>query len=864
MVGAATVLTVVLSLAAPPGAAAAAAAAAEPAPATCNGQPAPWLDVSRGPDERAGLAVGELTLDEKIAYLGSLRDAEHFRETPPVQRLCLPALRLNNGSAGVSTGGPVQFPATALPAPIGLAATWDTDLAHRYGVVGGRETRSQGRNLLEGPDLNLARVPVNGRTFEAYGEDPYLAGEITVANVRGIQSQGVIADIKHYAANNQETNRSTINEVIDERTLREIYLPAFEAGVKRGGSGSVMCAKNKVNGVFSCQHPHLLTDILRGDWGYDGFVVSDFDSCHETVACANNGMEFELPQSRFFSNAALRAAIDAGTVTVATVDLQVRRILRTMIRFGIVDRPQAVTPIDAAAGGAESRRIAERAAVLLKNDGATLPLPPAGVRSIALVGPYAGAAYSGGGGSSHVLPLYSVSPVDGVRNRLGPDVTIRYARGVDTSGPPAVPTTALHPPGQPDRAGLLGEYFPNPTLSGDPQVTRIDPNVNFAFGSGEPAPELPVDMFSVRWTGTVDAPVTGDYVLATTSDDGSRLFVDGELVVDNWGNHGSRTVTANRHLDAGPHSVKVEYYDNTGGASVTFGWLPPGANGSALQEAVDAARASDVAVVMVGDDESEGRDRPSLALSTGQDALVDAVVAANPRTVVVVKSGAPVLMPWVDRVPAILEAWYPGEEDGNVVASLLFGDANPSGRLPVTFPRREADVPANTPAQYPGVGGVATYSEGIFMGYRHYDRAGIEPLFPFGYGLSYTTFAMRDLRVLTAGRPTPGLAVASVAVTNTGTRAGNQVVQVYLGKPATEAVPQPPRQLVGFANVALAPGETRRVNVPLTPRSFAHWDTDISRWVAPDGTYQVYAGASSRDLPLSAPVEVRGAPSVPA
>src|SRR2546430_2135281 len=407
------------------------AAAEDPAPGDCAG--APWMDRSRTADERAGLVLAQLTLDEKVQETASMLDATHSRETPPIPRLCLPGLRLNNGSAGVSTGGPVQFPATALPAPIGLAATFDPALARRYGVVEGQETLNQGRNLLEGPDINIARVPVNGRTFEAYGEDPFLAGQISAADIRGIQSQGVIANVKHFAANNQETNRTTINELIDERTLHEIYLPAFEASVEQGHSGSVMCAKNQVNNEFSCQNRELLTDILRGSWGFPGFVVSDFNSCHDTVKCANNGMEFELPAANFFSNAALKAALAAGTVTQATIDVHVGRILATMIRFGIFDRPQTTSPIDASAGGAVSRDIAERGAVLLKNDAGTLPLNAGALHSIAVIGPFAGAAMTGGGGSSHVLPLYTVSPVDGIRNRVGAGVAVSSDDGSDVT-----------------------------------------------------------------------------------------------------------------------------------------------------------------------------------------------------------------------------------------------------------------------------------------------------------------------------------------------------------------------------------------------------------------------------------------------
>jgi len=824
---------------APPGRAAPAAAVPE-----CNGAPAPWLDATRSADERARLVIEQMTLDEKISMLGSLRDAQHFRETLPIARLCTPALRMNNGSAGVSTGGPEQFPATALPAPIGLAATWDPADAYRYGSVAGRETRDQGRDLLEGPDVDLARVPVGGRVFEAYGEDPRLTSEMVVVTVRGIQSQGTIADVKHFAANTQEDNRNSVDEVIDERTLREIYLPGYEAGVRRGGSGSVMCAKNKVNGQFSCHNNTLLTDILRNEWGFQGFVISDFDSCHNTHDCINAGTEFELPQSKFFSGTALKAAIDAGQVTVATVDRAVYRIFTTMIRFGVFDRPRTTSPIDAVAGGTAAREIAQRAAVLLKNDRNALPLDPTALRSIAVLGPYAGAAHTGGGGSSRVLPIYKVDPVDGIKSRVGPGVEVRYAQGVSAGGPPPVPTAALNPPGQPTQNGLLGEYFPNRNFEGAPQVTRIDENVAFNFGSGEPAPELPVNNFSIRWTGTLNAPTAGDYVLSTTSDDGSRLFIDGKLVVDNWGTHLARTVTATVPLSAGPHDVRIEYFDGSGSAVMRFGWFPPGALTDVLKEAVDAARASDVAVVMVGDNQSEGRDAATLALSVGQDQLIEAVVAANPRTIVVVKSGSPALMPWVDKVPAILQAWYPGEEDGNVVASLLFGDVNPSGKLPITFPKRDEDVPANTPEQYPGVGNVARHTEGVFVGYRHYDARGIEPLFPFGHGLSYTSFRMGQVF---AWPNRDGSVTALTQVTNTGQRTGAEVVQLYVGKPATAAVPQPPRQLGGFTKVTLRPGETRQVVLRLPARAFAHWDVATHRWLVPAATYRVYAGSSSRD-----------------
>jgi beta-glucosidase len=526
-----------------------------------------------------------------------------------------------------------------------------------------------------------------------------------------------------------------------------------------------------------------------------------------------------------------------------------------MLKFGVFDREHTTSPIDAVGDGRIARDIAEKAAVLLKNDKATLPLDPTKLGSVAVIGPYAAAAKTGGGGSSSVLPIYKVNPVDGIRSRLGAGVDVTYAQGVSAGGPPPVPNAALNPPDQPGQTGLKGEYWPNKDFAGPPQVTRIDEKVAFNFRSGEPAPEVPVNDFSVRLTGTVTASTTGDYTLATTSDDGSRLYIDDKLVVDNWGTHLTRTVTANVHLDAGPHKVRLDYFDGSGGANVTFGWFPPGALNDVLTEAVDKAKAADVAVVMVGDDESEGRDRTTLALSTGQDELVAAVVAANPRTIVVVKSGAPVLMPWVDKVPAVLEAWYPGQEDGNAVASLLFGDVNPQGKLPITFPKKDSDMAAGTPAQYPGVNGVATYSEGLNVGYRHFDANEVEPLFPFGHGLSYTTFKLRRMLA------TPGFnghAFVTAEVTNTGTRAGTEVIQVYVGKPSTAAVPQPPRQLGAFTTVTLKPGQTKRVVLHLTPRAFAHWDPVRDEWVVPAGRYQLYVGDSSRNLPLSAPVRMWG------
>jgi beta-glucosidase len=660
------------------------------APSTANAQDA---------DARARQIVSQMTLDEKIQELHGIMDSTHFRVVPGITRLGIPDLNITNGPAGATQGGPGhEGPATALPAPISLAATWDIHLAYLYGTIVGAEANDLANGFLEGPNINIARVPKNGRTFEGYGEDPYLVGQMAVSNVEGIQSQGVIAEVKHYAGNNQETDRESINDEIDERTLREIYLPHFEAAVKQGRVGAVMCAYNKVNGPFSCENDLLMNQILKTEWGFGGFITSDFGAVHNTLPSALAGLDVEMPTGVYFGDA-LKDAVESGAVPISVIDDKLIRRFRTMITSGVFDNPPTIQPIPAEADGALARQLAEEGVVLLKNDGGILPLDASQLHSIAVVGPYAAQAMTGGGGSAHVTPLYTVNPVPGIQNRVGSQVSVSFAEGDD------------------------------------------------------------------------------------------------------------------------------------------------------IPAAVSLAQSAEVAIVMVGDNESEGTDH-SISLgvvqNVQQDQLIQAVAAANPNTIVVVKSGSAVLMPWVDLVRAIVEAWYPGEEDGNAVAAVLFGDFNPSGKLPLTFPRNEADLPTDTPERHPGVNGVAYYSEGIFVGYRHYDALGIEPLFPFGHGLSYASFYYSNLAIT----PMEGQMGINLDVTNTGNRAGGEVVQLYVGLPSTDQVPQPPKWLKGFEKVRLDRGETAHVHFVLDARSLSYWDTTIHNWAVAPGTYQVLVGSSSRDIRL--------------
>jgi beta-glucosidase len=659
------------------------------------------MNQSLAPERRAALLVQQMTLDEKISQIHMMDVRDHPREVAGVARLGIPPFKVTNGPLGAGPGdsrGPQ--PATALPAALGLAASWDPALAQEFGEVAGKEVADRSEDLIEGPGLNITRVPRNGRNFEYFGEDPFLSGHMGVAEVRSIQQQGVIAEIKHYAANSQETNRKTINEIIEERTLREIYLPAFEAVVKEANLGAVMAAYPNVNGEFCSENTHLLKDILRGDWRFKGFVQSDYTGTTNAVRAARAGLDLAMKPNHYSGE--MKTAITNGEVLETTVDVMVERRFTQMFRFGMFDQARTPKPIPAKKDGAISRSIAGQGAVLLKNSDKTLPLDAKAIHSIAVIGPYAGAAHTGGGGSSQVKPLYNVAPVDGIKSHVGTNVIVTYD------------------------------------------------------------------------------------------------------------------------------------------------------NGTIAEAAAAIAKAADVAMVMVGNTDREGRDRPNLSLPTNQDALVSAVAAANPKTIVILKTGGAVLMPWLDQVPSILEVWYPGEEDGNVVADLLFGDVNPSGKLPLTFPKTESEVPASTPEQYPGVKGNAVYSEKLLVGYRWYDAQNVAPLFPFGYGLSYTTFAVNKLSVSRfSGRA--GVRVA-FNVVNTGSRAGAEVVQIYVAAPPDAG--EPPRQLKGFAKVKLKPGETRHVTITLDQRAFSIWDPSAGHWVLAPGQHQILVGTSSRDLPLRSTVVV--------
>jgi beta-glucosidase len=861
-----------------------------------QGPPAsrPWTDSSQPPDARAEALLGAMALEEEIDLATGERCLLYGYYNAPIARLGIPALTMTDGPAGIRipyqrvNGGR----ATQLPAPIALAASFDPTAASEQGDVLGAEAFLTGHNVLLGPTLDLARDPLAGRTFEGFGEDPLLAARLAAPFIQAIQKHPVIADAKHYVAYGQETDRFTVDAELDERALRELYLRPYQAAVADAQVGSVMCGFNRVNGAFACEDRHLLTDVLKGELGFQGYVLSDWASIHGTVLAATAGLDQELAFEKYFGHSLL-GAVQRGEVARDVVDDKARRILRSMFRLGLMDQPVQPGPLAEADDSDRSEQIAEQGVVLLQNRDGLLPLSAGALRSIAVIGADADTAAAQGGGAARVEPTSSVTPLDGLRQRAGPGVDVRFAPGGDPvspahllPGPPAIPSSVLTPEGFDDGTrGLRAQYWLNPSFAGPAEVIRVDHEAAVSLGffdypsvDASSEPQLPesfaLQKISARWNGTLTAPATGTYTFTLTDRGQGWVWLDGALVIDHSGSHELDSRSATVQLAAGTkHDLRVDYVADAPsigvatdrGGDLKLGWqMPAGTVLSTTREAVALAAASDVAVVVARDYGTEERDRLDLSLPSEQDALIAAVAAANPRTVVVLTTGQGTSMPWLPAVSAVVQAWYPGQRQGDVVARVLFGDVNPSGKLPLTFPRSldQTPVGAQPAPTQDQIGPVIAWSEGLLMGYRWYDAKGIAPLFPFGYGLSYTTFGYSGLEVAPATVDAAGRRTAQVSFTlaNTGGRAGAEVAQVYVGPCPGEADPVPHR-LAGFSKVALDPGASRRVTVALAPEAFERWDPAAHAWTSPACETPVFVGSSSRDFMLSGVIRGATAPS---
>ena len=780
---------------------------AAPASAQC-----PWVNSQQPIAQRVADVIGHMTLGNEITIVegdGTAPPNPYVFYMPGIPSLCIPYLGEEDGPAGVADQ---QTGVTQLPAGVGLAATWSPSLANHYGQVIGQEELGKGAEVNLGPTVNIDRDPRWGRSFEAFTEDPFLNSALTVGEIDGVQSQGEMSQVKHFDAYNQETNRNSPqdNVVVSNRVLHEIYMPAFDAAVHQANVASLMCAYSYVNGYASCNDSDLLNTTLKQEWGFQGFVTSDYGALHG-VDGAQDGTDQEQPFNTNFGQP-LETAVETGTIPKSVLNTMVQRILTQMFRFGFIDHPPTATTsatVTTPAHVAVSTNVADSSATLLKNTGQTLPLSANHAGTVAVIGPSASPTpTSGGGGSAYVLPSQTVTPLQGLEAAAGHGTHLDYQQGLPTDASlPAIPSSALSP-----------AYAPTP--------------------------------YGGTYSGTLTAPETGTYVLALTNPCGcytpTYLSLNGQQIIDNPSTPPVNVFSVAVNLVQGQ-----TYPIAISGDSSALTWATPSALAPGIASAVTAARAASTAVVVVSDDtESEATDRLSLNLPSAQDELISAVAAANRHTVVVVNAGAPIAMPWLPQVAAVLDAWYPGETNGTSLARVLFGRVDPGGHLPVTFPTSLTQVPASTPAQFPGTGGNVQYSEGLNVGYRFYDAKNITPLFPFGYGLSYTRFAFSRLEVSPNVEDGTGRVQVSATVTNVGARAGSDVAQLYLGDPA--AAGEPPRQLVGFQRVQLAAGQAHRVTFSVTPRDTSWWDQSANGWSQSTGRYTVQVGDSSAqaDLPL--------------
>jgi len=743
---------------------------------------------------------------------------------PGIPSLCIPKLGEEDGPAGVADG---LIGVTQLPAGVSLAATWDNSLATKYGQVIGSEEAGKGADVNLGPTVNIDRDPRWGRSFEAFTEDPFLNAALATDEIDGVQSTGEMSQVKHFAAYNQETNRNTEadNVIVSARTLHEIYMPAFQAAVSKAKASSVMCAYSTVNGNYSCQNPYLETATLRDLWDFPGFVTSDYGALHNTSG-ALAGTDQEQPFNTYFGTP-LATAVLSGAIPRQVLNTMVQRMLTEMFRFNLFNRPRPVTTsatVTTPAHRAVGNQVADSGTVLLKNLGSTLPLSRKHAGNVAVIGPSAALSpTNGGGGSAYVIPSSTVTPLQGLQAAAGAGTHIADTQGLPTD-------TALAP-------------IP---------ASEISP----AYPTGGTG-------FGGNYTGTLTAPETGTYVLAFTNQcqcyTPVYLSLDGQQLLANPGTPPVSTYSVAVNLTAGKtYTLSL----GGGGESSNLSWGTPSTLAPGLAAAVAAAKSASTAVVVVSDDtESEATDRLSLDLPSAQNELISDVAAANRHTVVVVDAGAPVAMPWLSHVASVVDAWYPGQSNGTSLADVLFGKVDPSGHLPVTFPTSLSQVPASTPAQFPGINGQVFYSEGLDVGYRWYEANKLTPLFPFGYGLSYTKFAFSHLTIRRTGAGGVFDVHVSATITNVGHAAGADVAQLYLGDPARAH--EPPRQLAGFQKVSLLPGSSTRVHFTITPQDTWWWDQAAKGWTQSPGTYQVYVGDSSAlaDLPLQSSYAITQTPA---
>ena len=806
----------------------------------------PYKDKEKDIETRVTDLLSRMTLEEKVDFVGG----DEFKSKKNV-RLGIPAITMADGPLGPNT----HRRSTNYSSMLNLGATFNPELMYQIAEQLGEETRIHGRNMLLGPNVNIARVPNNGRTFEAFGEDPYLMSKMVVPYVKGVQSKNVITSTKHWVANNQEWNRFVVDAEVGERALREIYFPAFKAAVQESDTWTIMAAYNSINGYFACENDYLLNKVLKDEWGFTGFVVTDWGGAQSTLLMANSGADLEMPNGKFWGDNLLNAVKD-GVVSEATLDDKVRRILRVTFKAGLfdesVDKYGGI--LDLPHRRALALKTAEESIVLLKNANNFLPLDKNKVKSIAVIGPNGNVARMYGSGSAYLDGNYAISPFIGITNKVGENISVKFEQGIPDRAVNAPMVGAEYFTTNDGKPGIYAEYYNNKEQEGEPVYTTIEKDLNFNWGWDSPkAGVVNLDKWSAKFTGKFKSPGEGWYEIGFRVDNGVRLFIDGEKVLDAWlGAIAGKFNSVRYKFEEGrAYEIQVDFFENIGTCQCQLGLVPFNAE-EKIQDAVELASKSEVVILALGLDptlEGESVDRVRLGLDDDQLKLVDRVLEANDNAVVVLYNGTPITMDgWLEKVPAVVEVFYPGQEGGNALANILFGDVNPSGKLPITFPKKMEDTPVAD--NYPGEKLNAYYTEGIFVGYRHYDKNNIKPLFPFGFGLSYTTFEFSDLKLSKTSMNKEDELEVEVTIKNTGKVDGDEIVQLYISDKEA-SVKREVKSLKGFTRVSLKAGESKTVSLKIDKSALSFYDVKSKSWVVEPGEFEVLVGNSSRNILLN-------------
>lgn len=819
----------------------------------------PFQNIRLSPQERAENLVSLLTLEEKIDLLAGYNDFYIH----PIERLGIPAFIMADGPLGIASWG-IHGRGTAFPATIALASTWDTEMAQEMGNAIGQEWRSRGIHFWLAPGVNMYRASKGARNFEYMGEDPYLSSQIVVPLIQSVQNKGVIATVKHYAANDQEFDRYTVSSEVDERTLHEIYLPPFKAAVQQAGVWAVMTGYNPVNGIWNTQNEYLLNQVLRNKWGFKGMVMSDW-GCTYSVDALKAGLDLEMGSKSWFNRERLIPALEQGEITMNDIDKSVRHILLPCISMGFLDRPQldSTIPIYNQYANKVAHQLAQRGTVLLKNEDL---LPLTKPVKIAVIGPNANpSVYTdrahhsqnivfGGGGSSKVNPWKVTTLLQGMERVFGEE-NVLYHEGMSNRFIDRLFRNSKFYTKSGER-GLTAVYT---NFDGNQKLERTDKQVNFSFwGCPHNNKEIGEQNYTIIWDGFMESPIEGKVRFFVNAQGAYRLYIDDQLVLDKFNSQSFANASVAVAMKAGQeYAIRLEFSQQCLPSEIRLGFAPE--IDFTQHPTLDMVRQADVVVFCGGFDatiELEGKDRP-FQLPYGQNELIQAIAKVNPNTVVVINAGGGVDMPWEDNVKSILHGWYGGQSGGLAVAEIISGRINPSAKLPISIEKKWEDSPAFNNYDEERKSGKVHYREGIFTGYRHYDENNVTPRFPFGHGLSYTSFRYTNLLTNRSSYNGKDTVHVSVDVTNSGDRKGIEIVQVYVS-PDDSKVNRPVKELKAFATVELEPGETKTVQMQLTPESFQYYNERKHDWRTDAGTYSILVGASSKDIRLNKRIRIGG------